>query len=66
MASVSEPITSTMTSGDVPGGHRAAKPMAARDESAVPMFCPMAMPVTRTREGNCSGKNAGKTALYPW
>ena len=40
--------------------------MAARDESAVPMFCPMAMPVTRTREGNCSGKNAGKTALYPW
>ena len=63
MPRVMAPMTSTITAWRVPGGQSAAKTIAMREEAAVPMFCPIAMPVTLVEAGNCSGKKAGKTAL---
>ena len=56
----------TMDPAPLPGGHSSAKTIAMREEAAEPMFCPMSMPVTLVAVGKSSGKNDGKTALYPW
>jgi len=49
-----------------PGGATATKSAGDKADKVVPTFCPMAIPDTRTRVRNSSGKRLGNTPLKPW
>ena len=54
--------------GDVggPRGATATKSAGITADKVVPIFCPMAIPVTRTRGRKSSGNRLGNTPLKPW